>query len=64
MSTAMIVSVIGLLGVLVLNWRAFLGDSAAAGNTGKQKLIMALIWVVIIIGVTLVIGYLQALKST
>lgn len=56
-TTAAIVTMIAALGWLVLNWRGYRSDVAAAGLSRNTQLQMALIWVVIIAGLTLIVRY-------
>ena len=48
------------IALLALNWFAFRGDAAAAGHGRKQMLRMAAIWITIIAGLAVLIGWLQS----
>lgn len=60
MTTALIVSLVASLGWLALNWRAYRSDVRAAGWSQSTQLRMALIWVVLIAGLALILGHIQA----
>lgn len=48
------------IGMLVLNWYAFMADARIAGHNRKTMLQFAAIWVTIITFLTLLIGWFQA----
>jgi len=45
------------LGSLILDYFAFRSNAAAAGHGTRRKLQMAAIWVTIIVGLTMLIGW-------
>lgn len=57
--TALIVGIITAVALLALNWRAFQSDAAAAGHGRKQMVRMALIWIAIFGGLTVLFGLFQ-----
>ncbi len=55
-TTALIVGIVSCIALLALNLGALRSTASAAGHGRKQMLQMALIWVIIFAGLTLVIG--------
>ena len=58
-TTAALVTLIGSLGWLFLNWRSYRASAANAGWDRQRQLQMALVWVAIIASLSLIFGYFQ-----
>lgn len=54
-TTALIVGIVSAIALLILNFGAMRSSAAAAGHGRKQLLQIALIWVMIFAGLTLLI---------
>ncbi|MBN8500980.1 MAG: hypothetical protein J0M19_07515 [Sphingomonadales bacterium] len=59
-TTAIVVAIISGLALLVLNGAALRSDAAAAGHGPRQMMQMALLWVMIFAGVTLLFSLFRS----